>query len=153
MHADDRGITVLNLETLAPPDDRKGLREMETGTRRPAAAARGDRHPRPARGRTFVFADGRKVIDLDDLLFGGGRYVLQIKPAREARLKWGALAGGIAGFVAGAKSASRSLQACGKNCDDEKVLMALSFIGLRSTRALGIRPTSHGSNHRIRAEP
>jgi len=150
VHANDQGITVLNLAHISlPPDVRKGLREMAKEHPSSLLAARqGSSFTRQTLrvGPDGVFAAGRKVIDLDDILVTVPRQdVLQISRHEKRGSGWGALAGGIAGFVVGAQvGASLGFKQCGKTCDDEKVRMALSFIGLPiGAGALGYQAGRH----------
>jgi hypothetical protein len=150
VHADDLGITVLNVAHLSlSADVRKDLREIAKEYPSSLLAARqGGSFSRKALriGPGGVFAHGHKAIDLADILVTVPRQdVLQISRHEKRGSGWGALAGGIAGFVVGARlGVSLGFKQCGNSCDDEKLLMGLSLIGLPiGAGALGYQVGRH----------
>jgi hypothetical protein len=150
LHADDDGLTVLSVAHPSLPGSvRRRLREIATDL--PSALLRAQHTTAVVYADTRIGPDGlfyrgRKLLELDEIVRTFSRPdVLQVSRLERRRSRWVALAGGMVGFVVGARAGlSVGLRQCGRSCSDEGVLTALSFIGLPiGTGALAYYATRH----------
>jgi hypothetical protein len=152
IHADDSGITVLNLEHRSLPRSvRKKLRDA--ARHNPGALLAANHSVREIDsgvriGPAGLFHKNRKLKDLAEVIASHQRVdVLQISRPERRGSRAGAFAGGLAGFLVGVRAAvSVGFKHCGRSCNDEGALMLLSLIGLPVAAAVG---GYHAAAHRV----
>jgi hypothetical protein len=108
-------------------------------------------------GPDGVFVADRKVGDLAEIVRTIPRAsVVEIRgPERTRGSKLGAVIGAAGGFFVGTVSAlNLAVKQCGRSCDDERVLIALSLVGLPiGGGILGYKAFSHPTQDFIYSAP
>ena len=136
IRADALHMTVLDLTNPSLPSyvvDRLRDAAVENPEALAAAAARSTvEYARVRIGPDGLVFDGRRLGDATDVVRVIPRAdVVQVSRYERRGSGWGALAGGLGGFLVGLRvGAPLAFKQCGSTCNDEKFLMGLSLIGI-----------------------